>query len=217
MRRQVSAFIASTLVGFMAMTGGVRAQERGKVEVSAKFGVLGGFEDMARYFELGIGSTGVRYSPTSKSDFKWMAGGSVGVYVADNLMARFDVDYNRIAKASYILQSGKYSTSADFSVYMTNFTGGIEYSFKRDGAKIVPFVGGGLGMLRLTASGSSSTSISDVSASEHHTTYYAGAGLSLMGNKNWGIRPDFRYYRIPDRNYYRGSISFIYQFGKSSR
>ena len=114
-------------------------------------------------------------------------GGSIGAGLSDNVLAYGEFLY--IPLGSTTLGSNTLSARS------YNFDGGLQYQFRKYGA-MVPYGNVGLGLLRSTASlSSSSFSFQGFNFNTGGTAndFYAnlGGGIRYYVTDNWGFRPEF--------------------------
>jgi opacity protein-like surface antigen len=106
-------------------------------------------------------------------------------------------------------------TSLDFNASLLEATGGVHYQVPLPYAKILPFVGGGIGLARTKLAVEDSTfNILDLNFSEHHFTFNFGGGARVYFSPSWGVRPEIKLVHIPDETFFRTSVGLFYQFGK---
>ncbi len=92
------------------------------------------------------------------------------------------------------------------SYFLSNFGGGIDYSFKDRGAsKVVPYA--------LVAAGGTHSSFGGASG------YYfgVGGGARMYAGKNWGVKPEVRYQRYGGNgsaNAFTYTVGVFFQFGQ---
>jgi opacity protein-like surface antigen len=210
--RKMLALICVAAIAFLAATGAANAQARPAAEVWGHVGSVFGIPDLTS----GITDSLTAYSVTAsvgESGFKWSAGGGVGVPLSDHIAVVGEIDMNRLGGWDIDLKSGRTTASMSVALKMLNLAGGLRYSFTTSGP-VTPFVGGGIGIARQSATVTGSSIGAAVSASNSAGLYYVGGGVTVRAGARWAVRPELRLCHIPDGNYYRATVSFVYRLGR---
>jgi hypothetical protein len=207
----------AVLVACVLLAPGALAQGKRAVEVHAGFGTSFGFLDVTDAirtgFQIGVGSS-ARVTMQQGSSFKWLAGGGFAVPLTERLYATFDLNYNRIANPTLTATlPGRSPVSANFTVNLLDFSGGVQYHLAGTGTRLRPYVAGGLGALRTSVTGSGATLPAALTESVNDFSINGGGGIRIYAGKRWGFQPDARVVRIPDVTFGRASIAVFYEFG----
>ena len=161
--------------------------EKGQVEATGQLGLVGG-----------IGTHG-------------SFGASIGSAVTDRIIALGEVSYIPLGSSSFT--SLGLTTKASANAIDVNATG--HYQFQKKGS-IVPYAGGGIGVLH--ASASSSTNIQNVnigsfsfSSGGSSTDFYVnlGGGLRYYSAGKWGFRPELMIF-AGSNTFVRLSVGIFY-------
>jgi len=110
-------------------------------------------------------------------------GGSGGVQLADHLHIFFEVNHLHLLNVSTVDASGNPTT---VGAGLTNFGGGVDYSFGSPGSKVRPYVLTSVGDGRIGASAEG------VSAGVNSFYVGVGGGARVYLGKHWGIKPEVR-------------------------
>ncbi|NOT45358.1 MAG: outer membrane beta-barrel protein [Acidobacteria bacterium] len=115
------------------------------------------------------------------------------------------------AEAAYLTGGEDFSGfGVDFDSSLLEFGGNVHYLFPMSNEAFTPYVLGGLGLLRVSASSSSGGFSS--SASDTAIGLNIGGGARWQVGDNWGLRPELKIF-IEDGSNVRFSIGFYRQFG----
>lgn len=181
----------STLVFQVAFTGTVQAQSA----ADTRGGITVGSADVA-------GNAGFSNLPGADGNNHINFGGSAGV----NLSPRVTL----LGECAYMPMGSLEGVGFNTQLF------GVATRFNLGGSRhAVPYVLVGFGFDRLNGSESG------VSVGANGSYAAVGGGASLYLNKNWGIRPEFRWERqevtfaglISDTNVVLGSTSVFFQWG----
>jgi opacity protein-like surface antigen len=180
--------------------------ETGTIEAGFGAGISGGLPSLESDFVDAIQQTDPSATLTDVSDTEWNVGGSVGVGIAENTLVKFEVMRTKVFSGT-VNSSGE---SIDIDVNITEFTGGVEYLVEVDGP-VVPFVGGALGVGRLSAgiSGDVMGTPISVGISDSEAIYNLGGGVRAYLNERVGIRPDFRWLRFSGESFWRATVGVV--------
>jgi hypothetical protein len=150
-------------------------------------------------------------------------GGSADLGIGPGLHVLGEFSYVPIAsytaaQLGITLPSGVNSASA--SAHLLNGGGGVDLTFRSEGAKVRPYVIGVLGAGIFKVSGNASGSGVSANVSLSQNTFYSGGGggARIYVGPRWGFKPEFRF-----QHYYSsgGSVNAVlftggvfFQFGK---
>jgi hypothetical protein len=165
----------------------------------------------ARAAEMGAGTTeisGVAGLATRLGGTKLGAGGTVGKALTEKLFLVGDMSY--IPLGDY--DSGPFGVQSSGRLFGIN--GGIQYHFAGT-ETLSPFVTGGLGIWRSSASASGSFGGVDFNQSAASTDLFLnfGGGVRYYVSKRWGVRPEL-IISTGNGTFLRLGMGVFYQFGK---
>jgi opacity protein-like surface antigen len=101
----------------------------------------------------------------------------------------------------------------DFDSHAIAIDANVQYLFPMTNEKFTPYVLGGLGFVRATASASiDGFDEFDESASDSSVGLNLGGGLRWSINEKWGVRPELTFF-IADGNHVRFTAGVYYRFG----
>ncbi len=132
-------------------------------------------------------------------------GGSAAVRIGDHIHVFGDIDHSTILSESI---SGVTGTAG-----LTNFGGGLDYSFGPSTSKLRPYVTAGLG------AGHFSAGAGGVNVSIGNSVYSAfGGGVRVYVGEHWGVKPEVRFQRYlssvaQGTNGAIYTVGLFYQFG----
>jgi hypothetical protein len=110
-------------------------------------------------------------------------GGSAGVQLLDHLHIFGEVNHLHILNVDAVDASGNPLT---VSAGLTNFGGGVDYSFGSPGSRVRPYVLVSLGVGRISAG------TEGISAGVNSFYSGFGGGARVYLGKHWGIKPEVR-------------------------
>lgn len=218
-RSAVEPFVLAAESGPGSVTAAVpapqaasRRDDRVRLELGAAGGVGLGLASLAAEyadaFATGLQLGGARnLQIQTGSPVKWLAGGHGGVRIVPDLFVVGEVLVNRIASprasGTVVGQSFDLGATATFSEY----TGGILYVLGR--GRVAPYARAALGVIRLTVNADSPQLASGISLSLSDITWNVGGGVHF--GSTWGVRPDVRVVRVPEKTFLRTSVGIVYQ------
>lgn len=193
-----------------AVYGADPAVRAGTVEITGFGGVNANFAGVSGQLStqiLGATPTGGAAQQTSPA-----LGGGLGFAASRRIMLLGEFQYSSLATARFT--QGTLSMTEKSQMY--ELMGGVQYLFRLENSRAVPFIGGGMGVayfptkLTLAAGGVAS----NANESMKKTAGNLDAGVRLHITDTLGIRPEFRVMRIPGKTYIRAEAGIFYQFRK---
>jgi outer membrane protein with beta-barrel domain len=193
---------------------------------------IGGFVTIAalQAAEPGVGEvSGFAGIASSGGNINGNFGGGLGANLGRFVHLFGEASYMPRATETFNVLQGTEQTKTTVSGRLMNYGGGIQFRIPTGAAKIEPYGLLAFGYVQVrddvTATlGAAGTNYS--SSDTRHNVYNAvGAGTRIFLGKNWGIKPEFRYYKryalnlssddpVSDRSH---AITFttgiFYQFG----
>jgi hypothetical protein len=183
----------------------------GTIEVTGYGGWGFGWPDLLGDVEASLEDAGLdpsEYSITDSSDNKLNVGGGVGIGIRENLLGRVDVVRSNLISVDIDAMGEPVS----FGLNVLDITGGIEYLLPYEGS-IVPFVGAGIGIARLSADISAAGA--SLSISDSDISYNAGGGARFGLNEKFGIRASVQVVHVPEQTFGRALFGLYYAIGRT--
>jgi hypothetical protein len=181
------------------------------VEVWGHFGGLFGLPDFTDVMYDALGSYNVK-STVAETGIKYALGGGVAVPVARKFAVVGECDLNRIGGWDFSMRSGGVTAAMGMKFTTLNLLGGVRFTLIESGV-FKPYVSGGAGVSRLTATVTTAAVPADIGVSQSDAAYYFGGGVSIRAGRQFSIVPDVRFYQVGSDNYYRASVAFGVGFG----
>src|SRR5215475_4668959 len=128
--------------------------DRGTVMVEGFGGVSSGLGPIDRFADIGAilarfdNFTAGPVTLDSGSRTKWNAGASGGVALSPRLLLTGEVVRTQLPSPRFVLSVTPISTALTLNAHLLEVTGGGQYIFRTGDSRVVPFVGGGIGMAR---------------------------------------------------------------------
>lgn len=222
MENRKSFCSAALWAAYLAAAAAVPASAQ-SAEISGLFGsnlsLPSLTEPMRAGFDAGLRMGGVRnpsVRESGTSNWKWLTGGRLTLPVAGGLSVFGEAGYSLAGKTTLTATAINLPqpVSAGLRVNITHFAGGVEYRFRGEDRKVEPFVSGGIGAARMSASASASGSTGSLAISETDLMYTAGGGLRTYLGRSWGLRPEIKVVRVPGETYAHAAVGIFYQFGR---
>jgi len=160
---------------------------RGQVEATGQLGLVGGIGTHAS------------------------VAGSVGAAYTERIFFQGELSYIPLGGGSVNLLG----VESEGSAKAINFNAGAQFLFPRSAA-IAPYAGIGLGILRSTASASTTFGGQTFGSDTSSTDFYVnlGGGVRYYMSDRWGIKPEFMLF-AGSETYIRVGAGVFFQFGGS--
>lgn len=206
MVKRVSACLTLAIIMLWAQTGFSQRIQAGDIEIAGTFGYTGGFPDIGQIILAGALSVDPTATLSESSNPNWNLGVMGGAGIADNLLVIGNVTYSKIFSGT-LVTSG---VPVDLGASLTEITGGVEYLVPTGDSAVVPFVGAGAGIARLSAG--ASVLGASFSESESDATFNVGGGVRVYLNDRFGLRPAVSLVHVPDETFWRAGVGVFTTF-----
>jgi hypothetical protein len=201
--------ITGLLVGAFATSAHAQSL---KLELGGFGGASTSISSVTDAFVTGLQLAGMRNIAVDEgSSFKWAIGGNGAVAVTDQLLVGGEFISNRVASPSVAGTIGRQSVGMTMRTTLSDFTGGVQYMLSSTPGGVVPYLGAGFGVVRMSVAAESADTGIPLSTSAVDATYNVGGGVRIFASPSWGIRPDVRIVHFPGETYVRTTVGLFYQ------
>lgn len=207
-----SSRIGLLMVGLLGWWGApldaaARQIDAGQIELSASWGVAGGFRDLAGLDVLLDQALPAPASLDGLSDTHLSFGGGVAAGLRDDTLVRIDVGRTRLFSAAISVPG---SGTVEIDTSLVEVTGGVDYAL-RD-AETTPFLSAGGGLVSVRGHVRAVVNGEELSAgvSDSGGTYHLGGGLRAALGERLGIRPTLHFVHISGDGFWRATFGIFY-------
>jgi opacity protein-like surface antigen len=185
------------------------AQERG-LEAT----IFTGFNrdlSLAQLTVDGLTSLGFRDARIeSESTGEWMLGVNVAGEPSRFLLVFAEFLYADFGEFGVSARPGNLPpVSVAIEARTFEWTGGVRGQFPTGSSRVHPYVGGGVGLVRLEAE--SAGSAGSVGFDQLDYTYHIDVGTRIFLTNVFGIAPEFRVVKFPDARFYRFVLGAVFR------